>query len=74
MHPTPYAAVQDLEIIRGYVPGFEYALGHEFVGVVRECSAKPELVGQRVTGEINCNVKGFTCSSAIFQRNHAPDR
>ena len=35
----------DLEIIKGYVPGFDGALGHEFVGVVEECSAAPDLVG-----------------------------
>jgi Alcohol dehydrogenase GroES-like domain len=35
----------DLEIIKGYVPGFDGALGHEFVGVVDECAAAPDLVG-----------------------------
>jgi threonine dehydrogenase-like Zn-dependent dehydrogenase len=41
----------DLEIARGYA-GFRGTIGHEFVGVV-EHSAKADLVGQRVVGEIN---------------------
>lgn len=41
----------DLEITRGYM-GFRGVLGHEFVGLVAE-SPKSELLGQRVTGEIN---------------------
>ena len=41
----------DLEIVKGYM-NFSGVLGHEFVGVVTE-SAKKELVGQRVVGEIN---------------------
>lgn len=31
----------DLEIVRGYVPGFEGVLGHEFVGEVVEVSSSP---------------------------------
>ncbi len=42
----------DLEIVRGYL-GFEGILGHEFVGVVARADDAPELVGQRVVGEIN---------------------
>lgn len=42
----------DLEIVRGY-KGFHGILGHEFVGVVEEANGRPELVGQRVVGEIN---------------------
>lgn len=64
----------DLEITRGYVPGFHNVLGHEFVGVVEECSVRSDLVGQRVVGEINCNIGNFTCADAIFTRNHAPGR
>ena len=30
---------------RVYVPGSDGALGHEFVGVVEECAAAPDLVG-----------------------------
>jgi alcohol dehydrogenase len=41
----------DLEITKGYM-NFTGVLGHEFVGQVIE-SAQPELVGQRVVGEIN---------------------
>ena len=42
----------DLEIVRGYA-GFSGVLGHEFVGRVLACAARPELVGQRVVSEIN---------------------
>jgi alcohol dehydrogenase len=42
----------DLELIRGYM-GFRGVLGHEFVGVVERADDRPELVGQRVVGEIN---------------------
>ncbi|MBM4428883.1 MAG: zinc-binding dehydrogenase [Chloroflexi bacterium] len=42
----------DLEITRGYM-GFCGVLGHEFVGVVEECT-EAGLRGQRVVGEINC--------------------
>lgn len=66
--------LQDIEITRGYVPGFNTILGHEFVGTVEVCSSQPSLVGQRVVGEINCNDAGFTCADAVYQRNHAPDR
>eukprot|EP01026_Neomeris_dumetosa_P014945 TRINITY_DN15572_c0_g1_i1.p2 TRINITY_DN15572_c0_g1~~TRINITY_DN15572_c0_g1_i1.p2 ORF type:complete len:100 (+),score=9.32 TRINITY_DN15572_c0_g1_i1:231-530(+) len=43
----------DLEIIRGYVPGYNNILGHEFVGVVEQCPSDPSWVGKRVVGEIN---------------------
>lgn len=42
----------DLEILRGYMQ-FSGVLGHEFVGVVEQCS-NPNLQGKRVVGEINC--------------------
>jgi threonine dehydrogenase-like Zn-dependent dehydrogenase len=42
----------DLELVRGYM-GFKGVLGHEFVGVVERADDRPELVGQRVVGEIN---------------------
>ena len=42
----------DLELVRGYYP-FTGVLGHEFVGVVERSSARPELEGRRVAGEIN---------------------
>jgi threonine dehydrogenase-like Zn-dependent dehydrogenase len=43
----------DLELQQGYKGGFEGVPGHEFVGQVEACSARPELVGRRVVGEIN---------------------
>ena len=42
----------DLEIVRGYL-GFTGVLGHEFVGEVVLADGAPQLVGQRVVGEIN---------------------
>jgi hypothetical protein len=69
----PLLLLQDLEITRGYVPGYHQPLGHEFVGVVETCS-RPQLVGKRVVGEINCNDAHFSCANAVFQRNHAPGR
>jgi alcohol dehydrogenase len=42
----------DIEIVRGYM-GFSGILGHEFVGVVEQADDAPELIGQRVVGEIN---------------------
>lgn len=41
----------DLEILRGYL-GYQGIMGHEFVGEVVETD-RPELLGQRVVGEIN---------------------
>jgi threonine dehydrogenase-like Zn-dependent dehydrogenase len=64
----------DLEIVKGYVPGFSYVLGHEFVGQVIKCTSRPDLEGRRVVGEINCNDGQYCCSDLIFQRNHAPGR
>ena len=48
----------DLEILKGYVPGYSSTLGHEFVGVVERCAANPALEGRRVVGEINCRRAG----------------
>ena len=42
----------DMEIVRGYM-GFRGVLGHEFVGRVVQAEEAPQLVGQRVVGEIN---------------------
>ena len=42
----------DLELVRGSME-FKGVLGHEFVGVVEQCS-NPNLQGKRVVGEINC--------------------
>lgn len=45
----------DLEICQGYM-GFSGVLGHEFVGIVEECTGKnaKNWVGKRVVGSINC--------------------
>ena len=48
----------DLEILKGYVPGYSATLGHEFVGVVERCASNPALEGRRVVGEINCRRAG----------------
>ena len=68
----------DLEIIRGYVPGFDHTLGHEFVGVVAQVHpgsvSHPSVLGQRVVGEINCRTCPCEHPDPIFVRNHAPDR
>jgi len=62
----------DLEIIRGYL-NFRGVLGHEFVGQVVQAESAPELVGQRVVGEINafCGVCP-TCRRGDF--THCPQR
>jgi Threonine dehydrogenase and related Zn-dependent dehydrogenases len=43
----------DLEITRGYMPGFKGILGHEFIGIV-EGAVDKTLIGRRATAEINC--------------------
>lgn len=53
----------DLELMRGYYP-FAGIPGHEFVGVVEEGPA--DLLGKRVTGEINATCG--TCSSCAAGR------
>ncbi len=85
-HPEPRPAVGDAlvrillagicrtdqELVRGYM-GFDGVLGHEFVGWVESSPDRPELVGKRVVGEINC-----PCGACPFCRaglgNHCPDR
>ena len=37
---------QDLEILKGYVPGFNGVLGHECVATVVESPSQPDLVGE----------------------------
>lgn len=54
----------DLELKRGYYP-FSGIPGHEFVGVVEQGPA--DLMGRRVTGEINA-ICG-TCSSCLAARS-----
>lgn len=56
----------DLELLRGYMD-FQGVPGHEFVGVVEQCS-NPHLQGKRVVGEINCVC--HTCSSCRRETPH----
>jgi len=62
----------DLEITKGYM-SFTGVLGHEFIGNVVSCESKPDLVGKRVTGEINigCNECDW-CRRGLA--NHCPKR
>jgi threonine dehydrogenase-like Zn-dependent dehydrogenase len=62
----------DLEIMRGYVPGFKGILGHEFVGVVEEADEEG-LAGRRVTAEINFACGKCVCCVSGLQR-HCPNR
>jgi threonine dehydrogenase-like Zn-dependent dehydrogenase len=62
----------DLEIVRGYA-GFSGTIGHEFVGVVEESLEKPELVGERVVGEINAGC-GACDLCAKGDSRHCPNR
>ncbi len=56
----------DLELLRGYM-GFKGVPGHEFVGLVQECS-NPHLQGKRVVGEINCVC--HTCQYCQLEMPH----
>ena len=62
----------DVEIVRGYA-GFAGTLGHEFVGVVESAPGAPELVGQRVVGEINAGC-GRCALCAGGDSRHCPER
>ena len=42
----------DLEILRGYIPGFDGVMGHEFCGVVEKAS-DVTWIGKRVCASIN---------------------
>ena len=61
----------DLEIIKGYM-GFKGVLGHEFIGIVEECS-DTKWVGKRIVGEIN-----FACNNCEWCKRrlgrHCPNR
>ena len=62
----------DLEIVQGYA-GFSGTIGHEFVGVVEQCTEMPGLIGKRVVGEIN--VGCGDCSLCINgDSRHCPHR
>lgn len=70
----------DLEIIKGYVPGFDHTLGHEFVGLVESvvagdgdssrAAAAQRLVGQRCVGEINCKSKSSGSGNKQVVKSH----
>ena len=62
----------DLEIMRGYA-GFSGVLGHEFVGRVLACDARPELEGQRVVAEINIGC-GVCPPCRAGRREHCQQR
>jgi threonine dehydrogenase-like Zn-dependent dehydrogenase len=62
----------DLEIMRGYL-GFTGVLGHEFVGEVVRADGAPQLVGQRVVGEINAYC-GECPTCRRGDPTHCPDR
>jgi threonine dehydrogenase-like Zn-dependent dehydrogenase len=62
----------DLELVRGYVPGFSGVLGHEFVGIV-EASADESWLGQRVVSNINSGCQ--KCAICLSQGpEHCPER
>lgn len=61
----------DLEIVQGYA-AFHGVLGHEFVGVVDQAD-DPELVGQRVVGEINAPC-GMCETCRAGRVTHCPNR
>ncbi len=54
----------DLELIRGYYP-YTGILGHEFVGIVEQ--GPPELMNQRVVGEINA-----ACGDCLYCHKGQP--
>jgi threonine dehydrogenase-like Zn-dependent dehydrogenase len=60
----------DLELLRGYYP-YQGILGHEFVGVVEV--GPPELMGQRVVGEINASC-GECADCRQGRRSHCSQR
>ena len=62
----------DLELVKGYL-NFKGVPGHEFVGVVEQADGREELIGQRVTGEINaaCGVCDTCCA---HRPTHCPHR
>ena len=62
----------DLEQLAGYYH-FSGIPGHEFVGRVIESPSRPDILGRRVTSEINIG-----CGKCIFcvrgEKEHCPDR
>ena len=65
----------DIEITRGYVPGFSGIPGHEFIGSVESVPSPryEHLLGRRVTAEINCGCGHCPFCEAKLAR-HCPDR
>jgi threonine dehydrogenase-like Zn-dependent dehydrogenase len=62
----------DLELVKGYMH-FTGVPGHEFVGVVEQAVGREELIGQRVTGEINAACGA--CETCRANRpTHCPQR
>lgn len=62
----------DLELLRGYMR-FAGIPGHEFVGEVTEAPGHPELLGRRVTAEINLGCG--TCPVCVkADARHCPNR
>lgn len=61
----------DLEITKGYM-GFKGVPGHEFSGIVEQCD-NPELIGKRVTGEINISCGACPLCMRGAER-HCPNR
>ena len=62
----------DLEIVKGYVPGFSGVLGHEFVGVV-EAAEDKSWIGKRVVASINIGCG--SCSYCLHDEpEHCPNR
>ncbi len=62
----------DLELFSGYY-GFTGIAGHEFVAEVVRADGRPELVGKRVVGDINCACRecAWCCSG---RHRHCPNR
>lgn len=62
----------DLELLKGYM-GFSGIPGHEFAAVVAEAPDHPELVGKRVTAEINLGC-GHCPTCLTAGPRHCPNR
>ncbi len=62
----------DVELLRGYM-GFSGIPGHEFVGVVDAAPDHPELLGRRVTAEINLGC-GHCPTCLTAGPRHCPNR
>ena len=62
----------DLELVKGYM-SFKGVPGHEFVGVVEQADGRPDLIGQRVAGEINA-ARGQCETCRAGRPTHCPHR